>query len=194
MSMLSNANANGEKYHNGLKGAIGLNDGRRRRRRRKIPVPRDAVGFARLLKMCYVKYDCSIWPSVQYVALASNFRGTNSCNLIHFSTFFYRIMTNWRQTTLPRFFHQHQTLEQTSSVGTIGNVPSHNGYFLIKYGNQNTSPISIPDLSTFILWFLIFWLIKARNTLETWGTQSYSRGTLKLFPSYFLQSRTKSID
>lgn len=48
-----------------------------------------------------------------YVTLAGNFRGTNSCNLIHFSTFFYRIMTDWRQTTLPRFFHQHQTTEQT---------------------------------------------------------------------------------
>ena len=54
-----------------------------------------------------------------YVTLAGNFRGTNSCNLIHFSTFFYRIMTDWRQTTLPRFFHQHQTTEQTIQ-GTSG--------------------------------------------------------------------------
>ena len=55
-----------------------------------------------------------------YVTLAGNFRGTNSCNLIHFSTFFYRIMTDWRQTTLPRFFHQHQTTEQTIQASTSG--------------------------------------------------------------------------
>ena len=46
--MLSNANA--KKYHNGGKGAIGLNDGRRRRRRKK-PVPRAAAGYAWQLKI-----------------------------------------------------------------------------------------------------------------------------------------------
>jgi hypothetical protein len=58
-----------------------------------------------------------------YVTLAGNFRGTNSCNLIHFSTFFYSIMTDWRQTTLPRFFHQHQTTEQTIQGSTSGVNP-----------------------------------------------------------------------
>ena len=46
IAILMPSNANAKKYHNGGKGAIGLNDGRRRRRRRrrKKAVPRAAAG------------------------------------------------------------------------------------------------------------------------------------------------------
>ena len=47
--MRSNANENAKKYYYRGKGSIGVNDGRRRRR--KIPVPRAAAGYARQLKI-----------------------------------------------------------------------------------------------------------------------------------------------
>ena len=44
-----NATAIAKKYYCGSKGSIGLNDGRRRRRRRNV-VPRAAVGYIQQLK------------------------------------------------------------------------------------------------------------------------------------------------